>query len=390
MGCALFLLAAQLLPALAAGGLEGLRPNYKPVTPGLDYARVQGTNWNDGQPLSIHIARLDRSQKALLLTSSLAHGEIFGTAPVSSIAASFPRERGEPLVAINAGFCIRTRNPYNGAPRGMVITQGELLSSPALCPFNYNFWVDKESALHFGTFQPALNATLPNGTRVPIGLNHECASNAVVLFTAILGQSTRATNHLELVLERPGEQQLAWHVGETYTVRVKAINPAGNTHLSNSIAVLSFGSERAASAATFKVGDQFKLDLKVTPGLKDVVTACHACFPIVQNGKPLEQFEADGAMLHRNPRTAIGFNPRYFYMVVVDGRQKTLSMGLKARELAEFMAHLGCTEAMNMDGGGSSTFWLEGKTRNSVPGGRERERADILVIAKRRDSLARQ
>jgi hypothetical protein len=212
----------------------------------------------------------------------------------------------------------------------------------------------------------------------------------VVLYTAILGKSTRATNHLELVLERPGEPRLAWHVGESYTVRVKAINPAGNTLLSNSIAVLSFGSERAAGAAGIKVGDQFKLDLKVTPELKEVVTASHACFPVVQNGTPLEKFEADGAMLHRNPRTAIGFNTRYFYMVVVDGRQKTLSMGLKARELAELMAQVGCTEAMNMDGGGSSTFWLEGKRRNSVPGGVERERGDILVIAKRRDTVARE
>jgi 3',5'-cyclic AMP phosphodiesterase CpdA len=44
---------------------------------------------------------------------------------------------------------------------------------------------------------------------------------------------------------------------------------------------------------------------------------------------------------------------------------------------------LGNHEAMNLDGGGSSTFWLDGKTRNSVPGGRERSRSDALVIARR-------
>ncbi len=386
-GLALLGLTAQWLPALAAGGGEGARPDYKPVVPGLDYAHLQTTNGNDGAPLSIHIARLDRSRKDLLLTSALAHGEVFGTAPVSSIANTFPRERGEPLVAINAGFCIRTKHPYNGAPRGMVITEGELISSPALCPFNYNFWVDNEKGLHFGSFQPAFKATLPDGLSVPIGLNHECPSNAVVLFTHILGKSTRATNHLELVLERPGQKQLAWHVGESYTVRVKAVNPAGNTLLSRDIAVLSFGSQSVANASTFKVGDQIKLDLKTAPELKDVVTASHACFPVVQDGKPLQKFNVEGAMLHRNPRTAIGFSTRYFYMVVVDGRQKTLSMGMKATELAEFMALLGCTEAMNLDGGGSSTFWLEGKTRNSVPGGRERDRGDILTIVKRSEHL---
>jgi exopolysaccharide biosynthesis protein len=66
---------------------------------------------------------------------------------------------------------------------------------------------------------------------------------------------------------------------------------------------------------------------------------------------------------------------------VVDGRQKEISMGMNARELAQFMAELGCEEAMNLDGGGSSTFWMQGKTRNSVPGGKERDRADALVIA---------
>jgi exopolysaccharide biosynthesis protein len=85
-------------------------------------------------------------------------------------------------------------------------------------------------------------------------------------------------------------------------------------------------------------------------------------------------------MQHRNPRTSIGFNDRYFYMVVVDGRQRQLSMGMSAAELADFMATIGCREAMNLDGGGSSTFWMQGKTCNSVPGGKERTRADALFV----------
>ena len=132
-----------------------------------------------------------------------------------------------------------------------------------------------------------------------------------------------------------------------------------------------------------KVGDTITVALKTDPDLKNVVTACHAIFPVVQNGKPLDKFDADAVIQHRNPRTAIGYNDHHFFMVVVDGRQKALSMGLNARELAEFMWEVGCTEAMNLDGGGSSTFWMDGKTRNSVPGGRERSRSDALVIARR-------
>lgn len=384
----LLVLTPELSPALAASGSGDVCPSYNTVVPGLDYAHLRMTNWDSGQPLSVHIARLDRTRKDLRLVSTLARGQGFGTAPVSAIAKAFPKERGEPLVAINAGFCIRIKHPYRGAPRGMVITDGELISSPGICGMNYSFWTDDSGAPHFGQFEPAFQATLPNGTSVPIGLNHECSSNAVVLFTHMLGKSTRATNNLELVLEEPSHKPLAWRVGESYVLKVKAVNPAGNSALSKTTAVLSFGSQASSKAGKLQPGDQIKLQLKTSPELKNVTTACHAIFPLVQQGKPLEKFEASGAIVRRNPRTAIGFNNRYFYMVVVDGRQKALSMGLNAQELAQFMYRLGCTEAMNLDGGGSSTFWMEGRTRNSVPGGVERERSDALVIVKRRQSQA--
>ena len=89
---------------------------------------------------------------------------------------------------------------------------------------------------------------------------------------------------------------------------------------------------------------------------------------------------ANGYLLPRHPRTAIGFNSRYFFMVEVDGRQKDLSMGMSFAELAAFMKRLGCTEAMNLDGGGSATFWLNGRIMNSPSDKHERPLANALVI----------
>jgi hypothetical protein len=204
-----------------------------------------------------------------------------------------------------------------------------------------------------------------------------------MLYTHILGKNTRATNNLELILENSKQKPLSWRVGENYELRVRAVNPSGNTSLSNNIAVLSFGNQTALKASQIRPGDKIKIELKTSPELKNVVTACHAIFPIVQNGKPLEKFDANTAILHRGPRTAVGFNNRYFFMVVVDGRQKEISMGMKAPELAEFMTLLGCVEAANLDGGGSSTFWMDGERRNSVPGGIERARGDALIIVQK-------
>jgi exopolysaccharide biosynthesis protein len=87
----------------------------------------------------------------------------------------------------------------------------------------------------------------------------------------------------------------------------------------------------------------------------------------------------------RHPRTALGFNSRYLLLVEVDGRQKELSMGMSFAELARLMKSLGCTEAMNLDGGGSSTFWLDGKVMNSPSDKHERSLANgIFVVRKQR------
>jgi hypothetical protein len=65
----------------------------------------------------------------------------------------------------------------------------------------------------------------------------------------------------------------------------------------------------------------------------------------------------------RHPRTALGTERggRILWLVVVDGRQKGYSEGMSLYELAEVMRGLGCQEAVNLDGGGSSIMGLVGQ-----------------------------
>ena len=116
------------------------------------------------------------------------------------------------------------------------------------------------------------------------------------------------------------------------------------------------------------------------PDLGKAPTGIACIFPLVHNGEALKQFAGSRDSLQIHPRTAIGFSTNYFFMVVVDGRQKELSVGMYPAELARLMVLLGCTEAMNEDGGGSSTFWLQGVVRNSPCGGKERSLANGLAI----------
>lgn len=84
-----------------------------------------------------------------------------------------------------------------------------------------------------------------------------------------------------------------------------------------------------------------------------------------------------------NPRTGIGIiDENHFVVVVVDGRSKGYSKGVTLTEFSQIFKDLGCTDAYNLDGGGSSTMYFNGRVVNN-PQGKNRERgvSDILYIA---------
>lgn len=57
-----------------------------------------------------------------------------------------------------------------------------------------------------------------------------------------------------------------------------------------------------------------------------------------------------------HPRTAIGFSPNKVYFVTVDGRQTGISEGVTTSELADLLLQYGVKNAVNLDGGGSTTL----------------------------------
>jgi len=66
----------------------------------------------------------------------------------------------------------------------------------------------------------------------------------------------------------------------------------------------------------------------------------------------------------RNPRTAIGYTKdNDLILLTVDGREGS-SIGLTLTELANLMKSLGCVNAINLDGGGSTVMYLKGQIVN--------------------------
>lgn len=82
-----------------------------------------------------------------------------------------------------------------------------------------------------------------------------------------------------------------------------------------------------------------------------------------------------------HPRTAVGYRPNgELILLIVDGRQVS-SRGVDLNELATILLDLGCYEALNLDGGGSSAMVVRGHLLNR-PAGRttQREVMSALVV----------
>ena len=95
-------------------------------------------------------------------------------------------------------------------------------------------------------------------------------------------------------------------------------------------------------------------------------------------------------VITKHPRTSIGVvNKHKVILVTLDGRTAD-SRGMTLLQLTDLMISLGCKDAVNLDGGGSSTMWINGKPFNGVVNmpcfnkkfDHEGERAvsDILII----------
>lgn len=84
-----------------------------------------------------------------------------------------------------------------------------------------------------------------------------------------------------------------------------------------------------------------------------------------------------------NPRTAIGQVSSLHYIVIVSDGRTSKSAGLSLLELAQVFKEYGCTTAYNLDGGGSSTMYFNGKVVNNPTDGKsggEREVSDIVYF----------
>ncbi len=146
--------------------------------------------------------------------------------------------------------------------------------------------------------------------------------------------------------------------------------------------------------ALYKDGTMKTYDETTTSGeklLSQGVTQTLSFGPaLLQNSKAITDFGrtvvdtnfGNRSIQNANPRTGIGIiSNNHYVFVVVDGRSTGYSRGMTLSQFSQVFEDLGCTDAYNLDGGGSSTMYFMDKVVNNPLGkGEERGVSDILYI----------
>jgi len=108
---------------------------------------------------------------------------------------------------------------------------------------------------------------------------------------------------------------------------------------------------------------------------------------LLSNGRISSIAQGTAMAYTRHPRTAAGYNAETGEIVVieVDGRQPTISNGASYLDLITIFRDLGCTDVINLDGGGSSTCIIKDASgnyvlQNSPSDGSMRKLQDSLLI----------
>ena len=360
---------------------------FKTVRDGVEYAEFERVI--DKMPVRMNLLRLDLTKVRLDVVH--AFDAAIGVEKTSSIAA----RRGA-LAAINAGFFRLDGSLFAGDAAGVLVIDNLLISES----------VNNRIALFIDNFDP--NQTIVKFAHLNInetvrikkkdfyysGINRERKENELVKYTPYFHRTTLTNNNgLEIVVRKG---------------KIAAINTGkGNSVIPQDGFVISASGKMRDEILPFlKVGRKIK-GFTVTPfepakeGFPNEesnrTTKAFARSEDVTNGVPQlikdgrieitwEQEKTSKAFVEtRHPRTAVAkLKDGKFLMITLDGRSE-LSGGIGLEDLAKLLLELGATDAMNLDGGGSTTMYLDGKVVNR-PSDKEGERrvSDAILVFPRR------
>ena len=292
---------------------------------------------------------------------ALAQNRVFGSEHVSTLG-----ERMGAIAAVNGAFFAS-----NGRPLGVLMIDGELISEPyanrtalGLGPeFAVMGQVSFEGRLYRGDGSTFASIN---------GLNRPRLQDELIVYTAYYGTktNTNAFGHEVTIVD-----------GRVTKVEI------GNSSIPKDGIVISGHGIQRELLGTLKVGDELQLDLDLKPdwsvlGVDQIIGGGPR---LVEDGQikitGVEERFQDDVLKGRAPRTALGITAdQKLLLVTVNGRQPNISVGMTLHELGNLLIELGAVQAMNLDGGGSTTMVIRNLVLNLPSDGKERPVSNGIVV----------
>lgn len=357
--------------------------DFKQLHPGVEYAQVDHKIRED--PVNINLLRLDLKKVRLDVHHAL--DKAIGLETTSSIAT-----RKGAVAAINAGFFRLDNSIFAGDASGVLKIDNRLYSEPTqdrIAMFMKNG--SDETLVAFDHLRTRTWFEINKRVVAVDGTNRERKEDELVEFTSVFNRST---------LTQPGGIEIVARGGRIAEI----LDGVGSTIIPFGGYVLSASGKRKQQMVEWLAKGWLKVGMKITgftavdqgsitdgPSAPfDYEDITNGVPQLIKNGKidiTWKQEKASRAFAEtRHPRTAVAkLRDGKFLMMTVDGRQPGVSVGMTLQELAEYLFSLGAVDAMNLDGGGSTTMFLDGKVVNkpSDPTG-ERKIGDAIIVTLRK------
>jgi exopolysaccharide biosynthesis protein len=360
------------------------------VAPGVVHKRLVQ---NSG-PWRINLLEVDLTAPGISIHAMKAKDSFVGRETVSSMAARY-KGGGTVVGAVNGDFF----NVRTGESENNVVIDGELSKGTTVSDSPYDRFNATHSQILFDWKNHAyierlrLNAFIKQGTRSMHldGINYLPPDTSVmVVYTSAMGDSSlpdTTGRHPTLL-----PLSVVSRKGDTTWFKVSGSVIEGGRHALNGGGMLAAtGARRDEVRAIAKRGGTMKMIIGFTPNHGRLRTVMGGWPVVVNDGKSVAEYAdvVEGTFprfsVQRHPRTGAGISKdgKTLYLMTVDGRRESEG-GMSLVELAQTMIKLGAYEAMNFDGGGSTTMVVEGKVVNR-PSDQTGERAvgaALLVVSK--------
>jgi len=337
----------------------------RPIGPGVTYTSVRRPEG----PWEIRVLRINRDETLIHLQGANGDGTVRGVERLSGIIARENETDDYVIAAANADFFVMAGNAAAGTLCGMAVCNGELIMTARN---RTGFALMADGTARIGSFDTQVSLKTPYGSIPRIGLNQKPSKDIAVANTRSWGWPAEAGDAIVRMDGLPLTPNGKWQGA------VLEIVEEGQTRAIGKRDVLLRADGYAQTVVgKLKPGDPITIQTQ-TPELKGPVQFAVGGGPeLIKGGKIVP---ADSARAPRHPRTAIGYNKGEIILVTVDGRQRGWSVGMRMYELAKLMEELGCTDAVNLDGGGSTTAWVRGETVNRPSDGGQRRIANAVLV----------